>query len=430
MSARAGDLWDRVESVLALEQPALDDAKVPISRRRRRAFQAEELDGRASLDLVRDADGILRWIYSPPARQALTGRRTYRALGIDEPEVVRRFRFHDLKPNQVTQGLQVLDARLTPHPGLKRWHEGAWHPVAPGALDGTGEVLLLVHGTFSHVRAFTDQLAATPDGQALLQRWQAHYGAILGFDHPTLSVGAWSNAVDLAQAIAGIRGPIDVVAHSRGGLVASWLLRLHQVPVRQAVFVGSPLTGTSLAAPDRLRAALDLLANVGEALAQAADGASAAMPLAAGAAGLARIFGRVLRLGSSLPVVDGAVVLVPGLAAQQRTSNNLELQQLFRAPWRTTTQLSAVRAAFHPAESDQGWRFWRRFTNIGDQLLYAGADLIFEGDNDLVVDVAAMAQLGEGSVLADVHDLGRSASTHHCNYFRDPAVLRFLRDRT
>jgi hypothetical protein len=428
MSASANGLWDSVEAVLQLEQPAAEEAKVPISRRRRRAFDADELDGRASLELVRDAEGILRWTYNPPVRQARSGRRIYRSLGVDQPEVVRRFRFHDLQPNQVTEGLEALDGRLTPQPGLKQWRAGAWHPVQAPAI--AGDVLLLVHGTFSKVQAFTDQLSRTAEGQALLARWETRYAAILGFDHPTLSVGAWFNAVDLAHAIANIRGRIDVLAHSRGGLVASWLLRLHVVPVRNAILVGSPLTGTSLAAPARLRAALDFLANVGEAVAGLADGASAAMPIAAGAAGLARIFGRTLRLGSSLPIVDGAVALIPGLATQQRTSNNREIQQLFRAPWRTPAQLSAVRVTFHPAEADQGWRFWRRFTHLGDQLLHAGADLVFDGDNDLVVDTQAMVQLGEAAVLKDVHDLGRSVSTHHCNYFRNQDVLKFISDRT
>jgi pimeloyl-ACP methyl ester carboxylesterase len=66
-----------------------------------------------------------------------------------------------------------------------------------------------------------------------------------------------------------------VVCHSRGGLVASWLLRLAPLRVRQVVFVGSPLAGTSLASPYRLRAALDMLANVANALSLVGSAASA-----------------------------------------------------------------------------------------------------------------------------------------------------------
>ena len=99
---------------------------------------------------------------------------------------------------------------------------------------------------------------------------------------------------------------LDVVCHSRGGLVVSWALKLAPLPVDQVVFVGTPLMGTSLAAPNRLRDALDLLANVADAMSQLARGTALAfppaMPLALGAAGLAKVLGRVLNLGAALPL--------------------------------------------------------------------------------------------------------------------------------
>ena len=60
------------------------------------------------------------------------------------------------------------------------------------------------------------------------------------------------------------------------------------------VFVGSPLAGTSLASPYRLRAALDMMANVANALSLAGQAASTVFPLAAGAAGLAKVLGKEL----------------------------------------------------------------------------------------------------------------------------------------
>lgn len=38
-----------------------------------------------------------------------------------------------------------------------------------------------------------------------------------------------------------------------------------------------------------------------------------------------------------------------------------------------------------------GWPIWRHFCGIGTQLISGGADLIFDGPNDLVVDIEAMA---------------------------------------
>lgn len=416
-------LWDAVADRVQLDEARAGEARVPMQRRRRRGFDPEEMDGRASLDLTRDDEGVLRWVYRSPMRQARTGRRVYSAHAIDRPELVRRFRFEDLGPNQVTQALQALDAKLNPARGLAQWQGGQWQPVA--APQVKGEALLLVHGTFSSARMFSDELGATAEGRALLQDWEARYRAILGFDHPTLSVGPWYNALELVPAIAQLKGPIDVVCHSRGGLVIAWMLRLYDVPVRKVVFVGSPLGGTSLASPYRLRSALDILANYAEAVGALAGAASLAVPLAAGAAGIARIFGKTLRLGSSLPIADAAVALVPGLAAQQRTSNNLELQQLFASPWKRQPQLVGIGANFRPDEASAGWKFWRRFTNIGGQAAYAAADLVFEGDNDLVVDVASMSALGAGQAIP-FQDLGTGPDAHHCSYFRDPRVLQKL----
>ena len=419
-------LWDAVEARLELTQPALPAAQleVPIQRRRRRGFSAREVDRRAALELARDGEGVLRWVYRPPAALARTGRRAYRSAHLDPARVVRRFDYYDLQPNQVTQALVALDARLTPQQGMKRLRSGRLEPVQ--APQGDGAALLLVHGTFSESSMFTGQLGATEQGRALLAHWERKYQAVYAFDHPTLSVGAWSNAVDLVQAIEGLRGPIDIVCHSRGGLVVSWMLRLKAVPVSSVVFVGSPLAGTSLASPPRLRAALDMMANFGEAAANLGDVAGTVFPVAAGAAGLARIFGKVLRLGSSLPIVDAGVSLVPGLASQQRTSNNLEREQLVAVPWQVRPRLVAVGGTFRPDESAQGWKFWKRFTHLGGQIAHAAADMVFDGENDLVVDVMSMSQLGDRGPVEFV-DLGTSAVTHHCNYFADPRVVDLLR---
>jgi pimeloyl-ACP methyl ester carboxylesterase len=424
----ASALWNAVEDALALEQPPVQ-GEVGISRRRRRGFSPGENDLRATLQLQRDTEGLLRWEYLPPARRRTTGRRIYRSIGVDQPEVLKQFRFMDLEGNDVTRGLQTLDWRLTPTRGLMRLdNKGAWVPAGAATLQG--RALLLVHGTFSRSQMYTDEFRATGPGAALLQALQERYAHVLAFDHPTLAVGAWSNAIDLVQALAAVPGPIDIVCHSRGGRGGARALRLAALDVRRLVFVGSPLTGTSLASPAKLRAALDMLANYAEAIARVAGIGAASVPLAAGAAGLARIFGRTLRLGSSLPITDAAVSLVPGLASQQRISNNLELNQLFGSAWKAAPEVSAVRVNFRPLETDAGWQFWKRFTHLGDQFKFAAADLIFPGSNDLVVDTEAMVQLGEGRVVdADrVLELGTSASTHHTSYFRSADVVQFLDD--
>lgn len=414
-----------------------------LQQRRRRGFELG--DGRAAVRLVRDDDGLLRWVYEPPARPrgASGARRSWRAIGVDANDTVERIAFPELGLNAVTDGLRRLDERLNPAlagqrpvDGLRRWNGVHWAPLLAGELASLrGRVLVLVHGTFSASAMYAKELAATADGEALLARLAragGTYAAVLAFDHPTLSVAPWLNALALRDALADCTAALDFVGHSRGGLVISWLLRLAPtLPVRQALFVGSPLAGTSLAAPDKLRQALDTLASFADAVAHAALKAGRAVPpglqpLALGVAGLACVLGQVLALGARTPLADAAVGLVPGLLAQGRVTNNLELAQLYPLPG--GVDVHAIGGSFVPAEVNLPlWRLWQRVTQLKDQALHRGADLIFQQPNDLVVDSASMNQLG-ATPLAAPHwqDLGASAETHHCNYFQDLRVLTWL----
>ncbi|MDR7335736.1 alpha/beta fold hydrolase [Roseateles asaccharophilus] len=423
----SSNLWTDVSARLALEEEPTLASTLPIGQRRRRAA-ARDADGRAQVELVRDDDGLLRWVYTPPTTPGGTGRRAYRSMRVAPDDVVQRFRFNDFGANAVTDKLIDADDWLTPDQRMQRWQDGHLVDDVRPRID-KGRVLLLVHGTFSKSKMWFDELQATEAGRKLLAGWQQKYSAILAFGHPTLSVAAWSNALDLHAALQDVSAPIDVVCHSRGGLVVGWLMRLRAVPVERVVFVASPLVGTSLAAPDKLRAALDMIASYADAVSSLSRQATGIVPFAEGVSLLAKIFGKVLQLGSNTPIVDAAVGLVPGLATQQLTKNNNDVRQLFAAPWLSTPKMYGIGAAFQPDESTQPmWRFWRRFSNIGDQVKYGAADLVFPGPNDLVVDVDSMFRLGEGGNLT-FEALGVGPTTHHTNYFRDERVIGYLGDQ-
>jgi len=417
--------WDAADQAMGLRELPGPPTELPIATRRRRGFTPQMQDARASVSL-HDDEGVLRWIYEPPPSQSIRGRAR-RASFFGLGDALKRFEFQDIGPNQVTQGLTQLDGHLTPQQGMRQWINGALVP-APAPKIKEQRTLLLLHGTFSNSDMWFEQLGATVSGQALLKQWDAVYGKnILAFDHATLSVGPWLNALDLHQNLRGVTGPIDIVCHSRGGLVASWLLRLAPVRVKQVIFVGSPLAGTSLASPYRLRAALDMMANVANALSLAGSAASTVFPLAAGAAGLAKVLGKTLKLGAALPIADVAVALVPGLASQQLTSNNAESQRLFADLWLVQPKFAVVTADFEPNVDQPIWKFWTRFKNIGIQIANAGADIVFPGANDLVVDTDSMTYMGlPAQGVPDVLTLGKTAVTYHTNYFRDAAVVGFL----
>jgi pimeloyl-ACP methyl ester carboxylesterase len=260
------------------------------------------------------------------------------------------------------------------------------------------------------------------------------YSAVLAFDHATLSVSPWINAVDLVQELAPLKARLDVVCHSRGGLVVSWALKIAPLNVDQVIFVGSPLAGTSLASPHRLREALDMLANVADALSTLSQGVGSAfppaLPLALGAAGLAKVFGKGLSLGASTPLADATVGLIPGLMSQSRVANNLELERLFPLP--TKARLAGIGVIFKPDEVREPiWKFWNRFSNVVDQAKYYGAELIFRQPNDLVVDADSMNQLGmlDRITGGNWKFLGEASHTHHCSYFRNPDAIAFLQSR-
>lgn len=133
-----------------------------------------------------------------------------------------------------------------------------------------GPTLLLVHGTGSTTLG---GFRGTAGYLAELHR--RYDGRVLAFDHPTIGSDPDENAAWLTQELhrlLGGRGPLvaDVVAHSRGGLVARTLaerqgtrgIRGGAVVVRSATMVATPNAGTPLADTEHISDLLDTLTNV------------------------------------------------------------------------------------------------------------------------------------------------------------------------
>ena len=90
--------------------------------------------------------------------------------------------------------------------------------LADRGWDGIdGRSLLLVHGTFATSHG---TFSGLPD-DLIGQLWHAYDGRVLAFDHPSLSVTPQQNAAELLSMIPPDRRlDVDIVSHSRGGLVA------------------------------------------------------------------------------------------------------------------------------------------------------------------------------------------------------------------
>jgi len=246
-----------------------------------------------------------------------------------------------------------------------------------------------------------------------------------------MSVSPVLNALDLARLFGEVKLPVDVICHSRGGLVVRWWLEAFggaAVGPRRAVFVGSPLGGTSLASPPKLRAAIDLFTSVGSYLKSATEIASVYAPFMTVATGLLTVFTSVTGLVANTPMADAAFAMVPGLGGQSRVGNNEELNRLHGGELTRLPQYFAVQSDFQP--DPVGWKFWNYFVRIGDRLTSGAAGLVFNQANDLVVDTRSMAEMLPGWSLnpSRILDLQTNARVYHTNYFAQPDVVQFFKD--
>jgi hypothetical protein len=142
--------------------------------------------------------------------------------------------------------------------------------LKPADLDrmAAGRALLFIHGTFSTAHgAFHD---LPPDFMSALS---ARYGGrVLAFNHFTMAHDPERNVRWFVDAIAPMSAPaleVDVICHSRGGLVARLLaerndafgIGLDRVRVNRLAFVGVPNQGTLLTDPDHMSDMIDRFTN-------------------------------------------------------------------------------------------------------------------------------------------------------------------------
>jgi hypothetical protein len=420
--------------------PETVEARVATLRRARHRRGEGERVGYMTL---MDTDGVLRWelgLGPAPARRRRPqrGRAGVAATG----DVVKQFKFEDLPPNEIGARLRQLDDWLTPHQGLREVTRKltVGREVAPAE---TGRILLLVHGTFSTCEHLLREISTTEEGRRLMARAFGTYQQVLAFNHPTLSVSPLLSAAALRQHFRGNEANVDVICHSRGGLVVRWWLEvLDHVPAPRGrvVFAGPPLAGTGLAAPARLRGALNALTNISKTLGTISKGSAlvfpAAAPIGHAAGVLFGLFGKLTSIAAHTPIVDAGVAMIPGLSGQSREGANGEIRRL-RESFTTLKKDEQARrfienyfflkSNFEP--TSPGWKFWQYFRK--DQLSNIAADFVFEGQNDLVVDTASMASLTDDisdDAIAATHieNFGTSDVVHHLNYFQQPRTIALI----
>jgi hypothetical protein len=252
---------------------------------------------------------------------------------------------------------------------------------ASGLPPAPARSLLFLHGTFSHAAAAFEDLARTP---AAFDALVALYGGrVFAFNHLTVGRSPNDNARELRAPLAG--ASLDVVTHSRGGLVLRALAAAKGAPVIGRTFLAAaPNEGTPLASPARWDELAAWIANLGEALPSGA-----------------LVFGLDFAAEALVWIARRAGGALPGLAAMDPAGDFLE--KLNAGPAGTVTYGAAV-ADFTPT------------AGFGRRLLDAGADAIFRTPNDLVVPTEGGVRLGRRTI--DPRRAVRfEGDVHHLNLF-------------
>src|SRR4029453_11436491 len=176
-------------------------------------------------------------------------------------------------------------------------------------------------------------------------------------------------------------------------LVVRWWLEafgssLRLAPQNQvrAVMAGSPLHGTSLAAPDKIQHAMSLIANVGTFAEKTMGLVETANPFLWVAEKLIEVIVSVTGALAKTPLVDALTALVPGLAGQSMVDNNHEINRLRIGP--TAVDPASSPLPLNLEKQNPGRKVWRNLRR--DRTADLATSNVFPGNNDLVVDTLSM----------------------------------------
>ncbi|MGO4596612.1 DUF7379 domain-containing protein [Terrabacter sp. 2RAF25] len=311
----------------------------------------------------------------------------------------------------------------------------AWKPVESiGAVglptEYPARVLLLVHGTFSSTAGAFGALAVTPGAEGFVDTLVSAYDAVLGFDHRTLSVDPERNARDLLALLEPFGGElvIDVITHSRGGLVTRSFVEAVlpasglRATVGSVVLVAATNAGTHLADPERWHDLVDLYTNLVMVTAGALALVPGGAPFSAIVGGVVRGVGALVKLLASSAAGDDGV---PGLAAMRPGGAFVTALDAVRAARRRDEpRWYAVTSDFHVSLFDDHHNPPEFPRELAVRLAEGFVDGLFEGRNDLVVDTDSMSTVGgSGLHVTETCALGTNDVVHHVNYFAQLQVI-------
>ncbi len=265
-----------------------------------------------------------------------------------------------------------------------------------------GRALLLLHGTFSTAQASFAQL-----GRETLQALSDFYhGRVFAFNHPSLHHSPRQNLQALFDGLpAGLELDVDVMTHSRGGLVGRELAERQalvnsagrQVRIHKAIFVAGPNQGTVLTDPENDVELLDRYTN-----------ALARLPRSAATDSMAGLLVLVKLVG------HGALAQLPGLRCLQPRGDyvaGLNAGALAAAGY------YALAANYTPSDPALLARLGQR---VRDQFI----DSLFRVDNDMVVPTLGCYSAAPAFLIPPERRrvYTGAAQVNHVNFFSTPIV--------
>ncbi len=336
--------------------------------------------GRARASAVR-AGGFKAWVL-----RFVAGAATSFAIDVLERKVVTRL--VDMRAPDPAEWSTLADARAVPD----------------------ARVLLFLHGTFSSTLGSYHAL-----GRESFLAWaRERYTHVIGYDHATLSLDPIVNAADLLSRLRErfVAPRLDVVAYSRGGLVARSLLE-QLVPASswqprdaRLAMIGCTNDGTHLAEPANWKAFVDTYTTLAAHAIRAAGVLAGAVPVSGALEAALRSVGALVKFLAVHAVEENAV---PGLAAMRPKGRFVSA--LNEGP-RAADKYFALTSEFSPSFTGEG----SLPKKLRDWLLDHTADAFFDVANDLVVDTPSMNAI-DGEPLANTVKFEANENVHHLCYF-------------
>jgi len=272
------------------------------------------------------------------------------------------------------------------------WQQGAGDSVDWASIDGR-KSLLLVHGTFSRTQPC---FGAFPS-EGVERLHDIYEGRLLAFDHFTLSEDPDQNVEWFMRNLPdGVHLELDVICHSRGGLVSRVLAEQSDrfetgadgINVRRVVFVATPNSGTVLADPQHMKEWLDAYTNILNYFPP--NGVTDAIETVV------------------TVVKHAAIGALEGLKGLQSMRPSGDYLKTLNRPTSQKPEYFAMTADYEPIEA--GW---------SQMLKDRAMDSIFGGQNDLVVPTAGVFSKNGSNLfpIAKTLEFGDREGVYHSGFW-------------